>query len=65
MKIIKSKGPEIFDIELEKDLLAKNRINAWRITLLGFSPVICDLRENPLSIKVRDLLQLKQKQTVC
>jgi hydrogenase nickel incorporation protein HypB len=25
MKIIKSKGPEIFDIELEKDLLAKNR----------------------------------------
>jgi len=25
MKIIKAKGPEIFDIELEKDLLAKNR----------------------------------------
>ena len=25
MKIIKSKGPEIFDIELEKDLLSKNR----------------------------------------
>jgi hydrogenase nickel incorporation protein HypB len=25
MKIIQSKGPEIFDIELEKDLLAKNR----------------------------------------
>jgi len=25
MKIIKSKGPEIFDIELDKDLLAKNR----------------------------------------
>jgi hydrogenase nickel incorporation protein HypB len=25
MKIIKSKGPEIFDIELERDLLAKNR----------------------------------------
>ncbi len=25
MKIIRSKGPEIFDIELEKDLLAKNR----------------------------------------
>ena len=25
MKIIKSKGPEIFDIELEKDILAKNR----------------------------------------
>jgi hydrogenase nickel incorporation protein HypB len=25
MKIIKSTGPEIFDIELEKDLLAKNR----------------------------------------
>lgn len=25
MKIIKPKGPEIFDIELEKDLLAKNR----------------------------------------
>ena len=25
MEIIKSKGPEIFDIELEKDLLAKNR----------------------------------------
>jgi len=25
MKIVKSKGPEIFDIELEKDLLAKNR----------------------------------------
>jgi len=25
MKIIKSSGPEIFDIELEKDLLAKNR----------------------------------------
>jgi hydrogenase nickel incorporation protein HypB len=25
MKIIKSKGPEIFDIELEKDLLAKNK----------------------------------------
>jgi hydrogenase nickel incorporation protein HypB len=25
MKIIKSRGPEIFDIELEKDLLAKNR----------------------------------------
>ena len=25
MKIIKSKGPEIFDIELVKDLLAENR----------------------------------------
>jgi hydrogenase nickel incorporation protein HypB len=25
MKVIKSKGPEIFDIELEKDILAKNR----------------------------------------
>ncbi len=25
MKIVRSKGPEIFDIELEKDLLAKNR----------------------------------------
>jgi hydrogenase nickel incorporation protein HypB len=25
MKIIKSRGPEIFDIELEKDLLAKNK----------------------------------------
>lgn len=25
MRIIKSRGPEIFDIELEKDLLAKNR----------------------------------------
>ncbi len=25
MKILKSRGPEIFDIELEKDLLAKNR----------------------------------------
>jgi hydrogenase nickel incorporation protein HypB len=25
MKIIRSRGPEIFDIELEKDLLAKNR----------------------------------------
>jgi hydrogenase nickel incorporation protein HypB len=25
MEIIKSRGPEIFDIELEKDLLAKNR----------------------------------------
>jgi hydrogenase nickel incorporation protein HypB len=25
VKIIKSKGPEIFDIELEKDLLAKNK----------------------------------------
>jgi hydrogenase nickel incorporation protein HypB len=25
MKIVKSRGPEIFDIELEKDLLAKNR----------------------------------------
>jgi len=25
MKIVKSKGPEIFDIELEKDLLSKNR----------------------------------------
>lgn len=25
MKVIKSRGPEIFDIELEKDLLAKNR----------------------------------------
>jgi hydrogenase nickel incorporation protein HypB len=25
VKIIRSKGPEIFDIELEKDLLAKNR----------------------------------------
>jgi hydrogenase nickel incorporation protein HypB len=25
MKVIKSKGPEIFDIELEKDLLSKNR----------------------------------------
>ncbi len=25
MKVIRSKGPEIFDIELEKDLLAKNR----------------------------------------
>ena len=25
MKIIKARGPEIFDIELEKDLLAKNR----------------------------------------
>jgi hydrogenase nickel incorporation protein HypB len=25
MKIIKSRGPKIFDIELEKDLLAKNR----------------------------------------
>jgi len=25
MKVVKSKGPEIFDIELEKDLLAKNR----------------------------------------
>jgi hydrogenase nickel incorporation protein HypB len=25
MKIIRPKGPEIFDIELEKDLLAKNR----------------------------------------
>ncbi len=25
MKIIKSEGPEIFDIELEKDLLAKNK----------------------------------------
>ena len=25
MKIVKSKGPEIFDIELEKDLLAKNK----------------------------------------
>jgi len=25
MKIVKSKGPEIFDIELEKDLLARNR----------------------------------------
>ena len=25
MKVIKSKGPEIFDIELEKDLLAKNK----------------------------------------
>jgi hydrogenase nickel incorporation protein HypB len=25
MKIIKTKGPEIFDIELEKDLLAKNK----------------------------------------
>lgn len=28
MKIIKPKGPEIFDIELEKDLLAKNRMLA-------------------------------------
>ncbi|MBS3920315.1 MAG: hydrogenase nickel incorporation protein HypB [Deltaproteobacteria bacterium] len=28
MKIIKPKGPEIFDIELEKDLLAKNRVLA-------------------------------------
>lgn len=25
MKIVKSKGPEIFDIELEKDLLSKNK----------------------------------------
>lgn len=25
MKVVKSRGPEIFDIELEKDLLAKNR----------------------------------------
>jgi hydrogenase nickel incorporation protein HypB len=25
MRIVKSRGPEIFDIELEKDLLAKNR----------------------------------------
>ena len=25
MKVVKPKGPEIFDIELEKDLLAKNR----------------------------------------
>jgi hypothetical protein len=25
MKIVRAKGPEIFDIELEKDLLAKNR----------------------------------------
>jgi hydrogenase nickel incorporation protein HypB len=25
MKIVKARGPEIFDIELEKDLLAKNR----------------------------------------
>jgi hydrogenase nickel incorporation protein HypB len=25
MKVLKSKGPEIFDIELEQDLLAKNR----------------------------------------
>ena len=25
MKVIRSKGPQIFDIELEKDLLAKNR----------------------------------------
>jgi len=25
MKIVRSRGPEIFDIELEKDLLAKNR----------------------------------------
>ena len=25
MKIVRPKGPEIFDIELEKDLLAKNR----------------------------------------
>jgi len=25
MKIIKTRGPEVFDIELEKDLLAKNR----------------------------------------
>ena len=25
MKVLRSKGPEIFDIELEKDLLAKNR----------------------------------------
>ena len=25
MKVIRSRGPEIFDIELEKDLLAKNR----------------------------------------
>jgi len=30
MKVIKSKGPEIFDIELEKDLLAKNRLLAKR-----------------------------------
>jgi len=28
MKTIRSKGPEIFDIELEKDLLAKNKILA-------------------------------------
>jgi hydrogenase nickel incorporation protein HypB len=28
MKIVKSKGPEIFDIELEKNLLAKNRMLA-------------------------------------
>ncbi len=28
MKIVKSKGPEIFDIELEKDLLARNKILA-------------------------------------
>ena len=25
MKIIKSRGPEVFDIELEKDILAKNK----------------------------------------
>jgi hydrogenase nickel incorporation protein HypB len=30
MKVIKSKGPEIFDIELEKDILVKNRLLAKR-----------------------------------
>ena len=25
MRVIKPRGPEIFDVELEKDLLAKNR----------------------------------------
>ena len=25
MKVLRSRGPEIFDIELEKDLLAKNK----------------------------------------
>jgi len=37
MKIVKPRGPEIFDIELEKDLLAKNKSLAKEyLTLADF-----------------------------
>jgi len=45
VKVIRSKGPEIFDIELEKDLLAKNRSLARenRKKLDGLSILAIDL----------------------